>query len=142
MSLQNELNQIVAFMRKQGKPAMGPPRDDGKAPVCKYRAEDGSKCAVGCRISDEFLAKYGREGASFASFQPRGLEELARKVEIEEGTLTFFYSRMQQAHDYAVFDQTDVDDPPPEINNEEWLANFENRARKVAEEFKLEYPET
>lgn len=43
---------VILHLRKQGHRAMGPSLD-GTSEVCKYRAPNGDKCAIGCRIPDE-----------------------------------------------------------------------------------------
>ena len=50
MTKQTVFNKVVRFLRVQNKRAM-----NGK--VCAYRANDGSKCAVGCMISKKNYKK-------------------------------------------------------------------------------------
>lgn len=45
-TMQEEFDAVVAHLYKQGKKAMS-----GKG--CAYRGENGTMCAVGCRIPDE-----------------------------------------------------------------------------------------
>lgn len=48
MTRQEIFDKVVAHLRAQGKQAI---TDGG---TCMYRADDGSMCAVGCLIKDEF----------------------------------------------------------------------------------------
>ena len=59
MTKQTVFNKVVRFLRVQNKRAM-----NGK--VCAYRANDGSKCAVGCLISDKHYNP-SIEGASLSA---------------------------------------------------------------------------
>lgn len=45
-TMQQEFDAVVMHLYEQGKPAK-----NGK--TCMYRADDGSSCAVGCRIPDD-----------------------------------------------------------------------------------------
>jgi hypothetical protein len=136
MSLQTELNKIVAFMREQGKPAYdGAPGIGG----CRYRAEDGSKCAVGCRISDEQFERFNlrkHNGTGVFSLARELFEELAQLTETNEGLLLNFYANMQRAHDQSAFNLNEGSFGPGE-----WLGEFERNARAVADTYELVYPE-
>ena len=60
MTAQTVFNKIVRHLRKQGKKAKASPT------LCAYLAEDGSKCAVGCLISDKHYNP-SIEGASLSA---------------------------------------------------------------------------
>lgn len=51
MTNQEIFDTVVDHLIKQGKPAM---QGSGKDRQCAYRGEEGTKCAVGCLIKDEF----------------------------------------------------------------------------------------
>lgn len=51
MTLQEIFDTVVAHLRKQGKAAI---RVGPGGPGCAYRGDDGTMCAVGCLIKDEF----------------------------------------------------------------------------------------
>lgn len=51
MDNQEIFDKVVAHLRKQGGPSVG---KDGR---CKYRADNGRMCAVGCLIPDELYHK-------------------------------------------------------------------------------------
>lgn len=50
MTNQEILNTVYEHLKQQGKPS----RDGSN---CRYRASDGSRCAVGCLISDEHYTR-------------------------------------------------------------------------------------
>jgi hypothetical protein len=131
MSLQTELNKIVAFMRKQGRPAF-----NSNTESCLYRGPDGTMCAVGCRITDDQVERYDLQGsmAGVDQLPSALLDELATATEVPVENLRVFYRRMQRAHDNAAFDWSGK-----HVKN--WLAAFEASARVVAEDFGLTYPE-
>lgn len=55
MNQQSVFDQIVAHARKQGKRSQFP-KDDVFPETCAYRANDGSKCLVGCLIQDQYYS--------------------------------------------------------------------------------------
>lgn len=73
MELQEIYDKVKAHLLSQGKPAMDV---DGRCSV--YRAEDGTKCAVGCLIPDE-LYRPEFEGMTVAT---------ARAIWVQKGEET------------------------------------------------------
>lgn len=123
-------------MIKQGKPAY-----DNESQQCKYRMYDTAgaavlSCAAGCLLPDE-LTPEDTKGIECRSADQANIEYLSQlevlvpgrslwgfTVRSDEG-LTLI-NEMQAAHDWA--------------RAEEFLADFQRRARKVAERFGLTVP--
>lgn len=90
-------------------------------PGCAYRGDDGTKCAVGCLITDEFYNP---------SLEGLGVHEPEQRTAVEKSigrTLTkkelSLLVHMQQLHDLAA-------GPYPQYSVSEWPREFENVERK------------
>lgn len=120
MTTQQEFfDKTVRLLIEQGGPAF-----EQNHATCKYRAKDGTKCAVGMWIPDEEYAKASFEGASVdtaAGYWP-SIVTLADEV-----GMNLLHS-MQAAHDGPAMNRLTGDD---------WVAAFKYRARRVADEFGL-----
>lgn len=90
-TMQQEFDAVVTHLYKQGRPAVG---NDG---FCRYRTEDGLKCAVGCRIPDEaYTAEmdsgYGMHALTlWSKFESELPEEIGEYDEM--------FMALQRAHD-------------------------------------------
>ena len=92
MTKQTIFNKVVRFLRQQGTKSVG------KAGGCKFRTEDGLKCAVGCLIPDKnYIPKMDEQCRSAYMLNDIGL--LPAHLEPYIG----FLSELQTVHDcYAV----------------------------------------
>lgn len=113
MTNQEVFDKVVKHLRAQGRKAVS----DSMAATCRYRTEEGLKCAVGCLIPDnEYNPSF--EGYSVGSLQaggrasPKSLARLDRKLLL----------RMQAVHDHHV------------------VPEWEHQFTEVAKEFNLTVP--
>lgn len=111
MTNQEAFDTIVAFLIRQGEPAM-------EGSKCLLRTHNGLKCAVGCLIPDE---KYAVE-----------LENLLIEDLVDEGYIEGnpdFLATMQGAHDTAAAGV---------LMSGNFVRTFLSEARKVAKDFALD----
>ena len=111
MIRQEIFDKVLAHLREQGKAAV----DGGK---CKYRATDGSKCAVGCLIPD---ARYYSELEGHGPIYLLA-EGALPGIEAFHGS---FLAELQEAHDggLATFG----------------MGNWEFEMRDIAVKHRLQY---
>ncbi len=84
---------VVGHLRKQGRPAMVGGSDN----VCAYRGADGTSCAVGCLIPDEYYDdKY--EGHNVGQLVKRGYLEFTSDT-VSSESLLLLLRKLQGAHD-------------------------------------------
>jgi hypothetical protein len=94
MNHQDIFNTVATHLMTQGKQA----RDSSTATSgCRYRGEDGTKCAIGCLIKDEFYMPHF-EGHG-CGFEPV-LDAVEKSLGITMCEHTrFFLSELQCIHD-------------------------------------------
>ena len=96
MTKQQAFDKMVAHLASQGKRCM-------KHGRCAYRADDGTKCVVGCMISDEAAERVATQNFHQTAVIHQSTwnmlrEELALEG-VDERAAQNFYHAMQQAHD-------------------------------------------
>lgn len=122
-SEQEVFDFVVGALIAQGRPSVV--RDSSEGPsrtVCKYRSEDGAKCAGGHVIPDEIYTR-GMEGCSI------------RTIVINAHSPTLMALRpyadllidLQNNHDRAALRHR-----PEDENDAEWLRLFKEGAQKTA----------
>lgn len=117
LTAQEVFNNSITFLRKQGHPARG--RGD-----CRYRAPDGSMCAVGCLLTDvEAEGLDDRFQSSVAALVRDGLlpERLVPHVAL--------LKELQQLHDSL------------SSNPKTFVAFLNEDAACIARKFGLEMPQ-
>ena len=122
MTAQEIFDTVARHLVVQGKPAFS---DYGPVQSCNYRAPDGSKCAIGCLITDE---EYGEE---FEGTSVLGVLSMHPGLDARLGPHVDLLVHLQDAHDWFLYDFS-----APYTN----YANFpawENQMRVVAERFGL-----
>ena len=112
MTKQDTYDLVVSHLRVQNKQALG---KDG---LCRYRGENGTKCAVGCLISDDEYSE-ALEGHSVGSDNAVGLNSLLER----KGHDLDLLSKLQFIHDRTM--------------PEDW----EDKFRQLAEALALTYRE-
>jgi len=120
--MQELFTRAVAGVIKQGRPSMGP---NG----CAYRGCDGTKCAVGFLIDDEYFDQdWNHEGVYD---DPRVTEALMQSNPNHHfGSQTQnMLGQLQSAHD-------NFGDAPPDF----FQNMFRRGAQRIAQEFGLEMP--
>lgn len=95
MNQQEIFDKVVHHLHKQGKPALL--FTNSAEGHCAYRGDDGSTCAVGCLIADEFYEPIFEGGGA-------GRADIQRAVEASLGRqLTYLDMKLlgalQSAHD-------------------------------------------
>ena len=114
MNKQEIFDTVVAHLRKQGKKAQHT-TDDGVT-TCRYRTDDGLKCAAGCLMPDEVYSSDMEGQRCFASDLlarlPRALVDVFESDVLHE---------LQNLHDH---------DP---------VSMWETRFAEIAEIYELEY---
>lgn len=111
MTPQEILNKVVAAMRAQKQPAVD------AAGNCQYRTANNLRCAVGHLPPDNLL---NQEGSVYKIILPVELRDHVDLLHL-----------LQNDHDAPANDGTDAED---------WLSEFERRARSTAARQGLEYP--
>ena len=90
MTKQQIFDKIADHLLTQNAVSVGP----GDNAMCKYRADDGLSCAIGCLIPDELYVKK-LEGKEVSH---RIVREVLKKVDIiNEGR---FLGQFEEMHDY------------------------------------------
>ncbi len=113
MTNQEAFSRVVLHLRKQGEPAM-----DGE--VCKYRSEQGTRCAIGALLTDaEYLPEMENNSIRTISHD--------YKLPSLDGLDIEFLVRLQRIHD----------DP---LKGANWVADMEDKARKFARGYDLTMP--
>jgi len=127
-SMQNLFDTVAKHLLTQKKQAFKMvPTTDGKTMVkkCLYRADDGSKCAVGCLIRDDLYTP-SIEGSFWNKELHKLLEaSLGRTLDIADLNML---SDLQSAHDSL----------PPDA----WPSELKNLAGKHGLTFNEEVPAT
>lgn len=112
---QEIFNKVITHLRKQGKPA-------AEGPYCRYRTEDGLKCAVGCLLPDEeYDSKYeGHIVGGLITILPESKTRDLFKRNVD------LLDDLQCLHDNA--------------NRENFVADINDRAQRIAAEHGLKMP--
>lgn len=110
MDLQEIFDRVAKHLLTQNAKSIN--TDNGR-PECRYRSNDGLKCAVGCLIPDEFYTS-SMEGVGIRNLKVSGPLRRAGVVDTQED-LNFLFS-LQRIHD----------DSPPE----EWSYRLAILARQ------------
>ncbi len=135
MTNQEIFDLVVPAIIKQGRPSRSETpvfnKDGEMTNGCRYRSEDGAKCAIGMLITDEEYAMYGAEiednkASEAISYIPRLNLWLAEPV---EGFDKRFLDELQRAHDNALSQEN-----YPSV----FINNFKRRCRNVALDFDLD----
>ena len=114
MTPQEVFDRVVGHLRKQGKPSIG--RYGG----CKYRSEDGLKCAIGTVIEDsEYSPKM--EGHVLFDFLTMGYDFVPASMKERLEPHASLLTALMQAHDFTAV--------------ELWEPKFQG----IAKDFKLDY---
>lgn len=121
--MQELFTRAVLGVIAQGKPSM-------TDVSCAYRGPNGTKCAVGFLIEDDFLPPDLNEDAGLADN-----EEIWEAILVSNPDLApqlgpearRMLEKLQNAHDNAALDTP-------------FVASFIHRARKLADEYNLEMP--
>ena len=89
---QEVFDKVVEHLYRQGKPAK-------KGNDCVYRAKDGTMCAVGCLIPDEFYdPKMEYHGVDhFYNWYPEALK--AAKIDVSDPVMNCLLRALQRLHD-------------------------------------------
>lgn len=116
---QQIFDHITAHLLKQGRRATSP----AAGYYCRYRTEDGLKCAVGALIPDDRYDP-GMEGHLVSELVPNFLLDIIQTPQL--GTTIDLLRQLQQIHDRAINPQ------------QEWPGAL----RRVAREFYLDAAQT
>lgn len=114
---QETFDRVLDHLRKQGEPAVN------NMGFCRYRTEDGRKCAIGALIPDE-LYQAGIENHTAEA--PIVIDKIPGAAVWEDGA---YLKALQKIHDEAERDG----------GSEEFLSFVEEYARRFADEHELEY---
>ncbi len=101
MNKQELFNKVATHLIQQGKPAaeITDSEATGKQVACFYRGPEGTKCAVGCLISDEV---YTEELEGFGSKNMYVQQALKQSgVNLDDDSLALL-SQLQTVHDSSV----------------------------------------
>ena len=63
---QDVFNKVALHLMRQSKKSMG--HSAVGVDTCQYISDDGSRCAVGCLLSEEIVEKYDLEGKNWKLF--------------------------------------------------------------------------
>jgi hypothetical protein len=99
MNLQEAFDKVAEHLLLQGKRSENPN-------ICLYRGPDGTKCAIGCLISDEDYTP---------NMEPKSVEELINSGMLSSELSSFmgeninFFRELQRIHDgIIVYDWKDA----------------------------------
>lgn len=121
MTNQEIFDKVAAHLKQQGFSAT-----DGYG-HCRYRGPNGSMCAVGCLIPDEYYCP-SMEGLGVAYLQGNNelFQEFTRKTKLYSNNQTLnLLSMLQEIHDQAA---------PHDLN---WLDYVRVRLQDLASKFDL-----
>jgi len=130
---QSVFDHVVSSIIVQGKPSIGTITRFGKIEVtCKYRGENGAKCAAGHLIPD---AKYTPEIEGLASYTPQ-VQELIGVP--DSGPIAALINQLQGAHDRAASEDGTMEaESFAKVTPEQFVESFKTKAQKVAVGFEL-----
>ena len=118
-TMQQEFDAVVAHLYQQGKPSMADIPMEGV--ICAYRGDNGTMCAVGCRIPDNM---YDPEMEGNSLFGIIGYE---LPQEISE--YSDMFEKLQDVHDLC--DRTAQDNFHK--------TDLKVRLKRVANQFKINF---
>jgi hypothetical protein len=93
MTQQEIFDKVALHLLRQGKRATY----DGESFICRYRAFDGTSCAIGCLIEDKWYSS-GLEGCSIYARDIQGALKLSG-ILADDGTIRSLLGSLQYLHD-------------------------------------------
>jgi len=140
MNNQEFFNTVVTKLIEQGRPSI-----NTYGSGCAYRGAEGTKCAIGILIPDEEYFFNPTEGTSVSSIlcdrSWPTLNTLAETVDeklmsamqcAHDGIGIFKVANSPVWHNFGRYEKSSIQD-------DNWLSNFKERAKIVAEAWGLEY---
>jgi hypothetical protein len=117
MKAQELFDKVVSFMIKQGKPSY-------KAGTCMYRGPEGTKCAVGCVLTDHYYR---------TNMEEMGIDNLIKKFILPKFIKNNkdLLRDLQNAHDSNAFSYGE--------NNKNFIENFTYEVKGIAEDRNLKW---
>lgn len=128
MTAQEIFDKVINHLLQQGAPALNYHYDDD--PKCRYRADSGFKCAIGCLIPDDQYDPL-MEGVSVAVGSPFAdpLNNWVVKHHEQHRNLLAALQNLHDSHD-LIFTRSD------------WHTEILKGSAKIAKEFGLAMPRT